>query len=286
MCTAVQFSGTFGRNFDFHKSFGEKIVLTPRRIMLSFIHEGNNEEHPAIIGTAVTVSGTALYFDAMNEYGICAAALNFPHLAVYRNFTCGKLNVASFEVIPYVLSSCKNMAEVKTLLSKINITNDSFSQDMPATGLHWIFSDGKSSVVLESTEDGVHVYDAETGVLTNPPEYPVHLQNYRTHTDNPTWDYSSVSRFFKASQIREGYHIDDESGKVSLFRILTSVSVPKGSIIKEEGVHYTKYTSVCDTEKRIYHRQIYENMTVYSVKMDDLNLEGNSLSFCEGEFAN
>ncbi len=285
MCTAVQFSGTgryFGRNFDFHKTFGERIILTPRRTDISFIHDGRAETHPAIIGTAVMAFDTALYFDGMNEHGICAAALNFPELAVYREPVDGNVNIASFEVIPYVLSSCKSMAEVSTLLSKINITNDSFSQNMPATGLHWIFSDGENSVILESTEDGIHVYEAETGVLTNPPEYPMHIQSFRTLTESAAWDYSSESRFLKASQIREKYPADDENGEISIFRMLNAVSVPKGSVVKEEGVHYTKYTAVCDTARLVYYRSTYESLKVASVKMKNMNLEGNHHIFCEG----
>ena len=283
MCTAVQYSKAgryFGRNFDFHKTFGERVVLTPRGISLSFVHEGERTEHPAIVGTAVVASDTALYFDAMNEYGICAAALNFPTLAVYRERAEGKVNLASFEVIPYVLSASESMTEVRALLKKANVTMDSVSPDMPATGLHWMFSDGKDSVILESTADGIHIYEAETGVLANPPEYPVQLQSYRTQAEPSAWDYSSESRFLQASRIRERYNADGEYGEVSLFRILTAVSVPKGSIVKEEGVHYTKYTAVCDAEGLVYYRQIYENPSVCSVKLSDLNLDGRCLAFC------
>ncbi len=285
MCTAIHYSGDgcyFGRNFDFHMTFGEKIVLTPRRIKLSFIHEEALDVHPAIIGTAVVSSDTALYFDGMNEYGICAAALNFPSLAVYRKSAGGKVNIASFEVIPYLLSTCRNMSEVCSQLEEINVTDDSFSPDMPATGLHWMISDGKRSVVLESMEDGVHVYEAETGVLTNPPEYSVHLENLQGLTGYPAWDYSSASRFLKASQIRKNYTAGGESGEVSLFKMLGAVSVPKGSVIKEEGVHYTKYTAVCDTMGLVYHRSTYENMSTCSVRMKNLNLEGSCHVFCEG----
>lgn len=285
MCTAIQYNGNgayFGRNFDFHKTFGEKIVLTPRQAMLSFVHEESLKNHPAVIGTALMVSGTALYFDGMNEYGICAAALNFPDLAVYREPAGGKVNIASFEVIPYVLSMCHTMADVCALTEKINITGDSYSTDIPSTGLHWIFSDGKSSVILESMKDSVHVCEAETGVLTNTPEYPVHIQSFRTLTESVAWDYSSESRFIKASQIREKYPAESENGEVALFRMLEAVSVPKGSVVKEEGVHYTKYTAVCDPARLVYHRSTNESLKVTSVNMKDMNLEGSSHIFCEG----
>ncbi|MBQ6788675.1 MAG: linear amide C-N hydrolase [Clostridia bacterium] len=285
MCTAIQYNGEgsyFGRNFDFHKTFGEKVVLTPRKIGMSFLHEGVKADHYAIIGTAAAVSDTALYFDAMNEYGICAAALNFPDLAIYREPLGGKINLASFEVIPYVLSSCRSMDEVREMLRKINVTKDSFSHDMPSTGLHWMFSDGNCSLILESTEHSVRLYEAQTGVLTNPPEYPAHLQSFRTQTELPVWDYSSRSRFLKASEIREKYISDGETGDVSLFRLLNAVSVPKGSVTKDEGVHYTKYTAVCDTERLVYYRRIYEKGNISAVKMNELNLDGLRLVFCEG----
>lgn len=283
MCTAIQYGESgryFGRSFDFYKNFGEKIVVTPRRALISFIHEGETTNHAAIIGTAAVVSGTALYFDGMNEYGICAAALNFPTLAVYREKNQGMVNVASFEIIPYLLSSSQSMADVYKLLEKVNVTNDSFSKDMPSTQLHWMISDGESAIVLESTENGVHVYEAETGVLTNSPEYPVHLLNIRAMTGSAAWDYSSVSRFVQASRIREGYRSGGESGEVSLFKILGAVSVPKGSVQNEEGNYYTRYISVCDAERLVYHRSVYESTSHCSVRMSDLNLEGDRYAFC------
>ena len=285
MCTAIQYTGNgsyFGRNFDFHKSFGERVVVTPRGKELSFVHQGTIEKHYAIVGTAVMASGTALYFDGMNEHGICAAALNFPNLAVYRDKAEGKTNLASFEVIPYLLSTCRNIGEACALLERVNITGDSFSKEMSATGLHWMISDGRESLMLESMAEGVYAYTAETGVLTNPPEYKVHLKNLREQTEAPAWDYSSTSRFIQASRIRERYHSDGESGHLSLLKMLTAVSVPKGSVVKEEGVHYTKYTAVCDTERLIYHHSIYEKTDVKSVKMEEVNLDGTCYVLCDG----
>jgi choloylglycine hydrolase len=39
-----------------------------------------------MIGTAIVADDYPLYFDAVNEDGLCAAGLNFPGNAVYHSF--------------------------------------------------------------------------------------------------------------------------------------------------------------------------------------------------------
>ena len=45
------------------------------------------KEHYAIIGTAIVAEGFPLFYDGMNEKGLCAAGLNFPENAVYYEFS-------------------------------------------------------------------------------------------------------------------------------------------------------------------------------------------------------
>ena len=71
---------------------------------------------------------------------------------------------------------------MRTLLAKTNIVNIPFSEQLPLAQLHWLIADKTGSIVVESTADGLHIYDNPVGVLTNNPPFPQQLfalNNYR-----------------------------------------------------------------------------------------------------------
>ena len=72
---------------------------------------------------AFVVDDYPLYYDAINEYGLGMAGLNFPNNAHYFPLKENLDNVGPFEFIPWVLTQCKNIADVKKLLETINIAN-------------------------------------------------------------------------------------------------------------------------------------------------------------------
>ena len=86
MCTAISFHGDghyFGRTLDHTCSYGEEVVLTPRNFPLPFRHVRELRCHHAILGMAHVAGGYPLYYDAMNEHGLCMAGLNFEGFAHY-----------------------------------------------------------------------------------------------------------------------------------------------------------------------------------------------------------
>ena len=79
MCTAIRFNEKyFARTLDFERSFGEEMLITPRGKM----RIGEADNRYAMMGIGVLRSGLPLYFDGVNEWGLSAAALNFPGCAV------------------------------------------------------------------------------------------------------------------------------------------------------------------------------------------------------------
>ena len=56
-----------------------------------------------MIGMANITDHYPLYAEAANEKGLCMAGLNFPENAVYQEETIGKENIASYEIIPWIL---------------------------------------------------------------------------------------------------------------------------------------------------------------------------------------
>ena len=70
MCTAATYKTKdfyFGRTFDYEFSYGEEVVITPRKYPFEFRTKGKMESHLAMIGTAYVMQDYPLYYEAVNE---------------------------------------------------------------------------------------------------------------------------------------------------------------------------------------------------------------------------
>ena len=88
MCTAATYQTKdfyFGRTLDYEFSYGDEIVVTPRKFPLDFCHMGKCDAHYGMIGMAHVADGYPLYYDAVNEKGVGMAGLNFVGNAVYQS---------------------------------------------------------------------------------------------------------------------------------------------------------------------------------------------------------
>ena len=178
MCTAATYRTKnfyFGRNLDYERSYGESVTIFPRNAPLPMRHTAALERHYAMIGMAHMQGGYPLYYDAVNEKGLCIAGLNFVGNAVYRSPEPGRVNVTQFELIPWLLGGCATAQEAQTLLERVNLTDTPFCEGMPPAQLHWLLADRERCLVIEQTADGLHVYDDPVGVLANNPPFPMQL---------------------------------------------------------------------------------------------------------------
>jgi len=303
MCTAISDKSLchiFGRTLDLEYSLGEAVVITPRRYPLGFLHSGRSDNHFALIGAAHLVGGLPLYYDAANEHGLCAAALSFPRFAEYRKPESGRRSLASFELIPWVLSQARSADEARRLLADVTVTDESFSDELPATPLHWIFSDAERSIVLESTHRGVKIEDCKAGVLANSPDLEAQLGNLERYarligSGDPIpdlhsrgledfgipGDFSSGSRFVRAVYLkaRTAPPKSREEAVSRFFHIMDSVSQPSGATRAEDGTPVrTVYTSAIDSERREYFFTTYENRRIRRVRLDTPSADGSELA--------
>lgn len=309
MCTAVSFltkDHYFGRNLDLEYSYEESIVITPRNFSLPFRKKLPLETHYSMIGIAYVCDNYPLYYDATNEAGLSMAGLNFPEYADYKPAAIKKDNIAPFEFIPWILGQCATIAEAKELLSKVNLLEEPFHNDLPLTPLHWMIADRNSSIVIESVKDNLHIYNNPVGVLTNSPSFDMqlfHLNNYLHLTRyvpqnlfasgldlkkysngmgaiGMPGDWSSQSRFVKASFVKMNSVCGtSEAESVSqFFHILSSVEHPRGCVVMNEN-HYeiTLYSSCCNTDKGIYYYKTYDNTQISAVDMHKTNLGDTQL---------
>ena len=126
MCTSLAFKTNdfyFCRNMDLDYRFGEKVVVMPRGYKLTLKHEIPRNTKYAIIGMATVHNGYPLYADGANERGLCVSALSFEGEGKYNDIMPGRLNLTSYEVIPYILSSCASVDEACRHLKNVQITN-------------------------------------------------------------------------------------------------------------------------------------------------------------------
>ena len=264
MCTAATYKTEdfyFGRTLDYECSYGEEIVIMPRNFRLQFLNMGVCESHYAVIGTAHIAKGYPLFYDAMNEKGLCMAGLNFVGNARYFKNAPDKDNVAQYEFIPYILGKCADVNEAKELISKINITNTPFDEQMLRLNDYMHLS-RKQPQNNFSDKLELKTYSRGMGAIGLP------------------GDLSSQSRFVRVAFVKaNSVSGKGETESVSqFFHILGSVDQQRGCCeVKDKEYEITIYTSCCNADKGIYYYTTYDNHRISAVDMRKENLDGNEL---------
>lgn len=307
MCTAISYKGkkqVFGRTLDYERSYGECIAITGRNKRLKFLYEGEVDRHSAIIGMAHVSDGNALYYDGMNEHGVCIAALNFPIYADYKQAKVDKINLASYELIPYILSKSRSVADALDILNETNVTADSYSMRLSPTPLHFIIADSLGAITVEPLECGLKIYDNPYGVLTNSPTFDYHtlrVSEYMSLSPGSAenriapgipifpysrglgavglpGDFSSSSRFVRAVYTKENIS-PSVSEVVDLSHIMTTVNLPCGAVRTESGEPVrTIYTSIMDTEEFTYYYKCYDSLNYSYTRPTEEELDSDGIS--------
>ncbi len=315
MCTGATYKTDhtyFGRNLDYDISYGEQTCITPRNFPFHFLHTSPLTSHHAIIGIAFVSNNEhgefPLYYDAINEKGLGIAGLNFVGNTFYHQPQEGKENIAQFELVPWILSQCSTVAETKALLSRTNLTNDSFSPELPPSELHWMISDPTSTIVVESTKQGLLIQDNPIGIMTNNPPFAEQLlqlnnyqhlspkdpiNNFAPQINFNTYsrgmgaiglpgDLSSESRFVKAAFTRlNSRSASDELSSVNqFFHILHSVEQQYGCCdLGNDHYEHTLYSSCYNLEQAIFYYTTYNNHQISALDLHKSDLDANTLTY-------
>ncbi len=293
MCTAITYQTRhfyFGRTLDYECGYTEEVTITPRGYL------GNRF---AMLGMAYTVEDYPLYYDAVNEAGLCMAGLNFVQNAYYQSGD----GVAPHEFIPYILGQCASITQAKTLLEQTRLVSHGFG-DLPIARLHWMIADKHGCLVVEPSQNGLAVHKNPVGVMTNDPPFTQQIQHLRFYrhlsAQTPTntfgvdlaeigrgmgsiglpGDYTSPSRFVRAAFVRANA-VSFTSEKESVgqfFHLLDSVAIPRGCCDIGEGhYHHTLYSSCMNADKGIYYYSTYDNRQITAVPMRPADREGKRL---------
>ncbi len=309
MCTAATYKTNdfyFGRTFDNDFSYKEEVVVTPRNFPFEFKNAGVMEKHYAMIGIAFVQGNYPLYYDAVNEKGLCIAGLNFVGNAYYNDVKQGFDNIAQYELIPWILGQCDCVKSAKEKIKNINFFNIPFNEKLPLAQLHWIIADKSECITVEATKSGVKIYDNPLGVMTNNPTFDMQMFNLNNYiglsSKSPKncfsssiefceyckglgalglpGDVSSMSRFVRVA-FTKANSVSGNSERESLsqfFHILGSVFQSRGCCELSDGKYEISiYTSCCNADKGIYYYKTYDNHQISAVNMYNENLDGKEL---------
>lgn len=307
MCTAVTYKTKdlyFGRTFDYGFSYGEEVVLMSENYDFPFRHDEMNEEldegrekrRYRLIGMVHMADGVPLYYDGMNEKGLCMAGLNFPGNAVYGELKSGKYNVAQFEFIPWILRRCASASEAEEILKKVNLADTPFSTKLAPAPLHWLIADREKAFAAEASKGSVEIYENPVGVLTNNPSFKEQMFSLNDHMKLSPYkpqnsfsdklelreycsgmgaiglpgDWSSKSRFVRAAFVKmNSVSGDSEAESVSqFFHIMDTVQQPSGCNFLGDSFETTLYTSCCNADKGIYYYTTYGNRQITAIDMN------------------
>lgn len=311
MCTAITYQTKdtyFGRTLDYDFSYGEDIVIMPRNFLFPFHNKDFiNKKNYAIIGMAHLAENVPLFHEAVNEKGLGIAGLNFVGNAYYSKEKIeGKDNVATFELIPWILTRCATVAETRKLLKNMNLIDRAFNEKLPVATLHWIIADRKETITLEVVKDGIKIYENPVGVLTNNPpfkEQMFQLNNYmHLSAKDPKncfsdklslqkysrgmgalglpGDLSSQSRFIRAAFVKmNAVSLESEIESVNqFFHILGSVEQQRGCCDVGDGKYeITIYTSCYNMNQGIFYYTTYENHQITAVSMYREELDSDQI---------
>lgn len=282
MCTSIKYKSCMGRNYDYEQSFDETVVVIPKD------KYGNKYSIMGICTGSVT--DYPLLYDGMNEKGLCMSGLAFEGNAYYYDedeVGYGSSIVFPYQFILYVLGNFSSVDEIREHLyfDDVFLVDVQYSIDLPNADLHWLICDEYESIVVESTKDGLDIYDGD--VLTNNPPYPDQTmislwsndligKNIPTNYDNTRGtetfklrgDYTSQSRFSRITYIKKMLEKseNDFDDTTQTFHLLASVEQIYGLTPVNGKYEYTIYSVVYDMKNKAMLVKTYDNNSIFTIK--------------------
>lgn len=250
--------------------------------------------------------------DGLNEKGLAVSVLYLPGYASYQPFDPDKKDssISPSEFALLLLSSCESVEDVRGLLPTVRVVPKPEEELGGITApFHFMVSDqGGNSIIVEYTDEQLHIYNNAVGVLTNSPEYPWHLTNLKNYVTLGTneadpmqvgdltlrpfgsgsgmlglpGDYTPPSRFVRATAMRNSV-IPLASGERAIaeaFRILNNFDIPIGTMGADHDpavLGDTQYTTAADTKSLRYYYRTMNNHRIRVVDLKTIDFTGKTV---------
>jgi len=320
-CTAIVVKakdGTpvYGRTLEYAIAIAPDVVVVPRQYHYVATRPAgmqgiNWTSRYAVVG--VMSFGQPFVSDGMNEKGLVGGGLYLPDFVGYASPKGAdpQSSLAPWEFLTWVLSNFATVQEVKEAVSdnKISII------DLPAPivnfvlPLHFALTDATgASIVIESLNGKLKVYDNPVGVLTNSPTFDWQLTNLRNYVklspvDAPPLtingrsfeplgqgsgilgipgDPTPPSRFIRAVAYTQSAKPQDNGpDTVRLVEhIMNNFDIPVGYVSSAETngqLEYTQWTAIADLRAKKYYIKSYQDAVLRSVDLMSFDLNAKTL---------
>lgn len=303
MCTSMTYATSDGqywlaRTMDFGFELGGNPVVIPRKYNFQSVTGRSFTTKFGFVGAGAKLQDY-IVVDGVNEHGLSAATLYFSDEAHYSDQpVSGKLNLASFELVNWILGVNQSTAEVRAHLDQINVVNFALPLLKANVPLHWMIADRAGHCgVLEMQAEGIHWYDNQIGVMTNSPDFAWHRQNlgnyvqlenggqpdrqfngYTAKQIGPgagalglPGDYTSTSRFVRAAFMREyAPAVPDKVAINTVNHLLEPFDIPRGVKLQANGkFDYTQYRGYMQMSNSTYYFQPYQSSDISAVHLTE-----------------
>jgi choloylglycine hydrolase len=223
-------------------------------------------------------------------------AFYFSDYAEYSNPVKNMTNLASMELVGFLLKTCSTIQDVISISPTICITNQKYDAMGITLPLHWFCTDKTGrSAVLECIKGVPRVYENRYGVITNSPPFPDHVKGFEklkrdtslssggnnskslalqgqpdsyslgTGLIGLPGDFTSISRFMRLASFGEmiAPPTCGHAGSNVVFHILNNFDIVKGMVVDDEGNQdFTQYTIVYDLSEKNVWIKTYGNQTI------------------------
>lgn len=307
MCTAVsliskQNEVLFGRTMDFSHELNPETYIVPKDYEWQSIASNDKFTNKyKFIGSGQNI-GKIIFADGMNEQGLGVAVLYFPGYAVFsEEIKINKKNIASLEVVNYLLGNCANTKEVIQTMPTLEIIGIQDEITNSIAPLHWIVSDKYGqTITVEKTANGTEIINNPIGVLANSPNFSWHLTNLNNYMnispyqlEEINWsnfplkpfgqgagglgipgDYTSPSRFVRIAFQKNFLMLPDNKKQAPLacFELMKTVSIPKGIVMtNKNSPDYTQYTVFMNLNTGDYYFNSYLNSEIKQYNINNIN---------------
>lgn len=308
MCTSFTYKDKRGANalartMDFAFVLDPDAIFIPRNYVWKTQMDGLDAKTKYAFTGLGRHEEEFVFADGVNEAGLSCASLYFAGYATYdAKVSTESLNLAPHEIVFWMLANFATVDEVVEGLAEVCVNEAVLKFLGIVLPLHWIVTDRSGrTIVVEPLEDGLQIHENPLGIMSNSPDFSWHITNVRNYIgvkpypvepialDGVTFapfgqgsgtfglpgDYTPPSRFLrvlfgkKASSQAE----NEEMALTSMFHLLFSVDVPKGSVETDHGTDYTQYSCVmcCDTGR--YYFKTYDNNQICMVDLFSHNLD-------------
>ena len=255
--------------------------------------------------------------DAMNEHGLVCGIFNLPGFTEFSPATDANRDkcIAIWQVATYILGNFTTCAEVRDAVSRGDFVVADTLFPFPGTpGIlpnHCRVGDASGdTIVLEwhTANQPPAVYDSETGIVTNAPDYDFQVNNWKRFSHlspyNPSGPFHAGSqdykltmgngyvgmpggsnppdRFVRASlYARDAYTGDDgESTAWIAWHVMNLFDVPPGimrnidAATKAESTEYNLWTCVADTKNLVYYFRSFTDNAIFEIDFTKLDPTG------------